>query len=429
MGNNEIKRPLRFALIGLGMYLFFIIFSTIIDGIFLAFLQDEFSRGSVVFIIIAGILGWIVYVTSFIFLLLWLVKSRKAVEDMEKGLRRDVNTSLVLIILVFGFNIFNSFIIAPSVFVLTDFNIPLSSSIISFINLTLLFSFLLVIILPVRRMLSKREMYLILIGIIVLISISIASRWFYSNVELNSIIMIGEGIVAIFCFSLILIGYILLYQGIEQRKIGNNHYYRSIETTFKKGGWLGKIARVTDKHPHSLIGIAMVLILIHSSIGYFIDKDRYEQVFERDDIMEIIGESSEPMTGTMEMNFEDRVSEGDEETYYIDLEEDPDNVKIIFRWEDEPDSLLWENQPDTFEVEADYPGGDDTESMSNPQGGTGEIEFEFIPIFRGKLEIIVTLVEAGNYQRPVGPSIMERTDDYCDFEMIVTVEYLEDIEE
>ncbi len=423
MGKIEIKKALRFALIGLGIYLFFIVFSTILDGIFIAFLQDEFSRRSIIFIMIAGILGWILYGASFVFLIWWLVKTRNAVENMEKGLRRDVNTALILLILVFVFEIFNTFIIAPIVFGLTDFNIPLSSSIISFINLTLLFSYLLVYILPVRRILSRKEMYLILIGVIVLISVSIPLRWFYTNVELNNIMMIGGSIVAFFCMSLILIGYIQLYQGIEQRKIGNNHYYRSLETAYKKGGWRGKFTRVTDEYSFSLIGIAMILILINSSIGYFIDKDRYEEVFERDDIMEIIGKSSGSITGTTETTFKDRVSEGDEETYYVEMEGDPENVKISFKWEDEPDSLLWENQPDTFEVKVDYPGGDESDSLSNPQGGAGEIEFEFIPGFGGELEILVSLIEAGNYRRPVGPGFMERTDDYCDFEMFVTVGY------
>jgi hypothetical protein len=73
MGNTEIKKALRFALIGLGIYLFYIVFSIIMDGIFIAFLRDEFSRRSIIFIMITGILGWILYMASFVFLIFWLV--------------------------------------------------------------------------------------------------------------------------------------------------------------------------------------------------------------------------------------------------------------------------------------------------------------------------------------------------------------------
>ena len=45
------------------------------------------------------------------------------------------------------------------------------------------------------------------------------------------------------------------------------------------------------------------------------------------------------------------------------------------------------------------------------------------------MDISITLVEAGNYQRPVGPSFLERTDDSNMYELIVTIEYPENTDE
>lgn len=111
-------------------------------------------------------------------------------------------------------------------------------------------------------------------------------------------------------------------------------------------------------------------------------------------------------------------------------------VSASVEWDDEFDTLLMENKPDTFRLVIEAFSGEIHEPSDsveiegeNDQGGLGFVseQMYFDPSSEGEqisvVNIRVIMVDAGNYEGKRGPSLLEREDVGNNFDLLVFIEY------
>ncbi len=111
-------------------------------------------------------------------------------------------------------------------------------------------------------------------------------------------------------------------------------------------------------------------------------------------------------------------------------------IRATLTWEDEPDirrARLYENQPDSFEVEVVSPDGNrsDSKAGANPIGGEGNINVQMIltdeevDLYKeaDNWTVRIIMTEAKPYEPRLGPGLVVLTDDGNDFDLKIEYDF------
>ncbi|RLF69127.1 MAG: hypothetical protein DRN57_01685 [Thermoplasmata archaeon] len=427
MGKERIRESLRknmvLLLVALGMIMLNVVLYTISSYTFRsAVLRGDRSGENL--ILTLNILTFFIWVSVLILLFVWVIRTRRISAGMGEGMRRDAGYGLIFLSLYAVFFVFYPLLNYRLPLDLRTSNYPLYYYIGVFLAGTFYFMFLMVFILSSRRLFSGVQRYLVVIGCIVLISNFLQwSRLDPGPGSSDPGIVIIKELPEIIGWALILAAYALLYAGLGKRENVMGRFDEMLERSRMKGGVRWFIADASNRKMYIVVLVVVLVLFLHSCLGYALDADEYNS-----DEWTPIGyinltKGDEEPGGDHIFNSIEYAREGVDLQYPVYSEAKPELVEISIYWTDEKDSMLWENQPETFSVSVDFPGGSEEKTASNPQGGKGEITISFQPDSPGWMNFTVLLVESGKYTRPVGPGIMEKDDGSNQFDLIIVIRY------
>lgn len=113
--------------------------------------------------------------------------------------------------------------------------------------------------------------------------------------------------------------------------------------------------------------------------------------------------------------FEDHLNEGEEKQWVFYIDSDLYYVFVELIWEDEGDYIRWVNTPDEFQLAVEiYQDSELIDSdTANSEDGYIEVEIdrETDPVFVTRMVVTITLIDAGDYEKRIGPGIFEELKD------------------